>query len=137
MIEHPARTSGEFRIFSVRDVRELQVIRRLVSLGFSLSEMKQVLGLRRNKSDACTAVSELLRRKLVKVKGKIQVLRRLEQELRQQVPAHSHVRPAPPQRPFQTEHGVGESTSDPGMRPPASIKPRAWMADLFYSRISF
>jgi len=36
LIEHPARTCGEFRIFSVEDIHDLRVIRRLVSFGFSL-----------------------------------------------------------------------------------------------------
>jgi MerR family mercuric resistance operon transcriptional regulator len=81
LIEHPARTSGEFRIFSVSDIHDLRVIRRLVSFGFSLSEMKHVLGLRRKKMDACPTVRELIRRQLVTVRGKIRVLRGLEQEL--------------------------------------------------------
>jgi DNA-binding transcriptional MerR regulator len=44
LIEHPARTCGEFRIFSVEDIHDLRVIRRLVSLGFSLSETRHCLG---------------------------------------------------------------------------------------------
>lgn len=92
LIEHPARTSGEFRIFSLRDIRDLRLIRKLVKLGFSMSEMKHVLGLQRKNADACTTVRDLLRRKLVKVRGKIRVLRGLEQELRQdlrQIIAHA------------------------------------------------
>jgi DNA-binding transcriptional MerR regulator len=83
LIQHPARTSGKFRIFRVEDIQHLRVIHKLIDLGFSLSEMKQVLELRRRNMNACTAVRDLLRRKLVKVKGKIRVLRRLEQQLRQ------------------------------------------------------
>ena len=70
LIEHPARTSGEFRIFSVEDIHDLQVIRRLVNFGLSLSEMKHVLGLRRKKMDACPSVRDLIRRKLVTVRAK-------------------------------------------------------------------
>ena len=32
LIEHPARTSGEFRIFGVRDTRELHLIRKMLKL---------------------------------------------------------------------------------------------------------
>src|SRR5712691_6620057 len=85
LIEHPARTKGKFRTFGVEDIHQLRVIRRLVDLGFSMSEMKQVLWLQQRNSnkDACAAVRDLLRGKLRKVRGKIRVFRRLEQELRQ------------------------------------------------------
>lgn len=84
LIEHPARTKGKFRTFGVEDIHELRVIRRLIDLGFSLSEMKQVLWLQhRNRNmEACTAVRDLLLEKLAKVRGKIRILRLLEQELR-------------------------------------------------------
>jgi len=32
LIEHPARTNGEFRIFGVRDTRELHLIRKMLKL---------------------------------------------------------------------------------------------------------
>lgn len=78
LIEHPARTKGGFRRFGAEDIRDLRVISNLLDLGFSLSELKRVLGLRRRHMDNCIDVRDLLRRKLVRVRVKIRFLRRLE-----------------------------------------------------------
>jgi DNA-binding transcriptional MerR regulator len=59
------------------------VIRKLVDLGFSLNELKLVLGLRRKHLDACVKVRDLLQSKLVRVRGKIRLLRSFEEQLRQ------------------------------------------------------
>jgi len=83
LIEHPPRTHGKFRVFTDDDIHDLRVIRKLIDLGFSLSEMKQVLGLERRNMDACREVHALFRSKLIKVRGRIRVLRRLELDLRQ------------------------------------------------------
>jgi len=82
LIEHPARTKGGFRRFGAEDIRDLRVISNLLDLGFSLSELKRVLGLRRRHMDNCIDVRDLLRRKLVRVRVKIRFFRRLERELR-------------------------------------------------------
>ena len=83
LIGHPARTGGNFRVFSVENVHDLRVIRVLLDLGFSLSEMKHVLGLHRKNMDACREVRKLLRSKLKQVRGRIRILRQLELGLRQ------------------------------------------------------
>lgn len=81
LIGHLARTKGKFRTFGIEDMQQLRLIRRLVDLGFSLDEIKCVLGLRHKKMDACTAARDLLQQKLVNVRIKIRMLRLLEQEL--------------------------------------------------------
>jgi len=81
LVGHPARTRGRFRNFDNEDLQQLQVIRKLVDLGFSLGEIKRVLGSRHKGTDDCTLVRDLLRAKLVKVRSKIRNLRLLEQEL--------------------------------------------------------
>jgi MerR family mercuric resistance operon transcriptional regulator len=81
VIEHPSRTRGRFRLFSLEDIQALRVIRKLVDLGFSLSEIKHVFGSRRRKMDACIEVRDLLGRKLVEVRCKIRGLQCLEEEL--------------------------------------------------------
>jgi DNA-binding transcriptional MerR regulator len=83
LVGHAARTGGNFRVFSVENVHDLRVIRKLLDLGFSLSEMKHVLELHRKGMDACMEVRRLLRGKLIQVRGRIQILRQLELGLRQ------------------------------------------------------
>jgi DNA-binding transcriptional MerR regulator len=83
LIAHPVRTGGNFRVFSVENVHDLRMIRKLLDLGFLLSEMKHVLELHRKGMDACMEVRKLLRGKLIQVRGRIQILRQLELGLRQ------------------------------------------------------
>ncbi len=81
LIKHPHRTRGKYRAFSIEDIQNLRLIRKLVDLGFSLKEMKLLLDRQRKKMNACMEVRDLSRKKLMKVRGKIRLLRSLEQEL--------------------------------------------------------
>jgi len=76
-----ARTTGRFRVYSQDDVTRLQFIREMQSLGFSLSEIKQLLDLRGRKVEACASVRELLTAKVTAIRSKIEELKKLESEL--------------------------------------------------------
>lgn len=75
------RTAGRFRLYSDDDVARLSFIRQMQGLGFSLSEVGQLLDLREHRLDACYEVKELLRTKVEKVRSKIRELERLERGL--------------------------------------------------------
>ncbi len=81
LINPPARTGGKFRIFRAEDIHNLKNIRNLLDMGFSLTEIERVLRLRHGGMDVCTEVRDLLRKKVAKVRGKIRLLHRLEQEI--------------------------------------------------------
>ncbi len=75
------RSAGRFRLYTKDDVARLGFIRQMQGLGFSLTEIRQLLELREHHLDACLEVRDLLRTKLEKVHSKIQELEQLESEL--------------------------------------------------------
>ena len=75
------RTAGRFRLYTKDDVARLDFIRQMQGLGFSLTEIRQLLELREHHLGACLEVRDLLNAKLRKVHAKIQDLERLEHEL--------------------------------------------------------
>jgi len=75
------RTAGRFRLYTNHDVARLGFIRQMQGLGFSLTEIRQLLELREHHRDACLEVRDLLKAKLEKVRSKIQELEQLEREL--------------------------------------------------------
>ncbi|MFN8006776.1 MAG: heavy metal-responsive transcriptional regulator [Terriglobia bacterium] len=82
LLKQPSRSKGGFRLFSADDLQKLIFIRRSQLLGFSLGEIRELLVLRDEKTQACQHVRDLLNQKLVTVRAKIEELRKLEVELR-------------------------------------------------------
>ena len=85
LLHQPRRTSGGFRLFSAQDVERVQFIRQVQELGFSLSEVKELLVLRSGSVEACSQVRGLLEQKLAKVRHNIRELQKLEEELKSTV----------------------------------------------------
>ncbi len=81
LLKPPPRTEGGFRLFTGQDVTRLQFIRRAQNLGFSLSEIRELLVLRGETVEACFHVRDMLTAKLGTVRQKISVLRKLERQL--------------------------------------------------------
>jgi MerR family mercuric resistance operon transcriptional regulator len=75
------RTEGHFRLYTADDVVRLIFIRQMQGLGFSLREIKQLLGLRDRGGHACREVRDLLSSKLTDIRSKIRNLQDLEREL--------------------------------------------------------
>jgi DNA-binding transcriptional MerR regulator len=75
------RTVGRFRLYTNDDVARLGFIRQMQSLGFYLTEIRQLLELREHHLDACLEVKNLLKTKLEKVQSKVRELKQLEREL--------------------------------------------------------
>jgi len=82
LLPRPPRTLGGFRQFGEDDVETLAFIRRVQGLGFKLSEIRNLLNLRRNRMQPCAPVRRRLERKLVDVRQKLADLQKLEHELR-------------------------------------------------------
>jgi DNA-binding transcriptional MerR regulator len=85
LLQSPPRTSGGFRVFSAEDIERVRFIRQVQELGFSLSEVKELLVLRGGSVDACSRVRGLLEQKLIKVRHHIRELHKLEDELKSAV----------------------------------------------------
>ncbi len=81
LLDRPQRTEGGFRLFHREDIARIQYIRRAQQLGFSLGEIRELLILQQDNSEACSHVRDLLRAKVAAVRTKIKELSRLEAQL--------------------------------------------------------
>jgi DNA-binding transcriptional MerR regulator len=82
LLQEPSRTRGGFRLYSRSDLSTLQFIRSLQTLGFSLSEIREFLSLRKNDREACSEVRGMLDQKLVDIQAKQIALAKVEAELK-------------------------------------------------------
>jgi DNA-binding transcriptional MerR regulator len=74
------RSEGGFRLFAERDVDDLKFIQQAQELGFSLSEIRELL-LLQGDVEACSHVRDLTGAKLDTVRDKIRQLQTLEARL--------------------------------------------------------
>jgi MerR family mercuric resistance operon transcriptional regulator len=81
LLKRSNRTEGGFRLFGPQQIEALKFIRKAQYLGFSLQEVRELLGLQRDGVEACEGVRELVSQKLASVRGKIEELRKLEGSL--------------------------------------------------------
>jgi DNA-binding transcriptional MerR regulator len=81
LLKPAARTEGGFRLFTGQDLQHVRFIRRARKLGFSLSEIRELLVLQGERVEACSHVREMLTAKLGAVRQKIAELRKLERQL--------------------------------------------------------
>ena len=78
--EPPRRPSG-YRMFSSDSVRRVRFIKRAQELGFSLTEIKELLALRVDAKTSCAEVKARARAKLADVEEKISALRAIKKAL--------------------------------------------------------
>lgn len=77
----PARSAGNFRLYDTAALARLSFIRRARDLGFSLEQVRELLGLSDDRSSSCSAVDQLAREHLRAVDRKIADLHALRREL--------------------------------------------------------
>jgi Cu(I)-responsive transcriptional regulator len=65
------RTYSNYRVYTDHEVHELRFIRRGRDLGFSMDEIKELLGLWRNRSRSSAAVKKIAGRHIQDLKAKI------------------------------------------------------------------
>jgi DNA-binding transcriptional MerR regulator len=80
LIKSAGRSAVGYRLFDGEDIHDLTFVRHAQELGFSLTEVKELLTLRQ-KHHVCSEVQSMLKRKLRNVREKINSLCRLEAEL--------------------------------------------------------
>ena len=80
LIKSAGRSVGGYRLFDEEQIRDLTFVRHAQELGFSLTEIKELLALRQ-KQHSCSEVQSMLQVKLGDVREKIDSLSRLEEEL--------------------------------------------------------
>jgi DNA-binding transcriptional MerR regulator len=81
LLHRAARSSGGFRLFSKSDVADLEFIRSAQELGFSLQEIRDLIGLKDARYPDCERVEKMLEHKISSVRAKITALRKLERDL--------------------------------------------------------
>ena len=81
LLAAPVRSEGKFRVFNQESVRELKFICKAQELGFSLTEIRELLVLRRTRAQACSHVRQLVSKALGRVSEKIADLLKLQSEL--------------------------------------------------------
>lgn len=84
-----ARTLGNYRVYAPNDVHVLRFVRRARDLGFSMEEIKELLGLWRNKSRPSAAVKKIAAKHIEDLKLKIAELESMVQTL-EHLTKHCH-----------------------------------------------
>ena len=82
LIAKASRSESGYRQYQKQDVQFLRFIRRARTLGFSMKEIKQLLGLWKNKSRASADVKKLATKHLEELEIKIQELQDMADQLR-------------------------------------------------------
>jgi Cu(I)-responsive transcriptional regulator len=77
----PARTAGNYRVYSDEHFQRLSFIRRARHLGFSIEQVRELLGLSDQRDRPCEAVDAIAREHLAAVDRKIADLQALRREL--------------------------------------------------------
>lgn len=71
LIPKASRTASGYRVYTDADVHTLIFVKRARSLGFSMKEIKQLVGLWRNKSRASSEVKILVQKHIMRLDEKI------------------------------------------------------------------
>jgi MerR family gold-responsive transcriptional activator of gol and ges genes len=82
IIPKPARSDSGYRIYSETDVNILTFVKRARGLGFSMKEIKKLVGLWRNKSRASAEVKALALEHVKELEQKITELEAITKTLR-------------------------------------------------------
>lgn len=82
LLPHPPRTQGGFREYGESDFETLGFIQRAQKLGFALSEIRELLELRRSRLQPCAPVRRRLEQKVRDIRRRVADFRKLECELR-------------------------------------------------------
>ena len=77
LLPEPLRDASRYRRYSNDDVRRINFIRRAKDLGFSLSEIKQLLDFRADAGADCSQVRAILQQKVVELERHIRSLREM------------------------------------------------------------
>ena len=81
LIPKPDRRRSGYRIFTQRHIDQVKFIKRAQQLGFTLTEIKELLELRVDEETSCSEIKEEARQKYQDVSEKIEDLRRIKETL--------------------------------------------------------
>ncbi|HET8865766.1 MAG TPA: heavy metal-responsive transcriptional regulator [Gracilimonas sp.] len=81
LIPKPDRRRSGYRIFTERHINQIKFIKRSQELGFTLSEIKELLELRMDESSTCSQIKQEAQEKYQDVVEKIEDLQRIKATL--------------------------------------------------------
>lgn len=81
LLKRPARTGGGYRMYDTDALERLAFIKRAQVLGFSLSEIKQIIAEKDAGKSPCAAVREVVRRRLHELDARMAEMRRYRKEM--------------------------------------------------------
>jgi Cu(I)-responsive transcriptional regulator len=81
LLPEPGRTSGNYRSYSDEHLGRLSFVRRARDLGFSIEQVRALLGLSDQRDCSCATVDTIAREHLHEVDRKISDLKKLRREL--------------------------------------------------------
>lgn len=81
LIPEPDRRRSGYRIFTRRHIDQIRFIKRAQELGFTLSEVKELLGLRMDEETTCLEIKKEAQEKYQDVEEKIDDLQRIKETL--------------------------------------------------------
>lgn len=90
LLKAPGRTAANYRSYGEDDRRRLSFIRRARDLGFSLAQVRELLGLADDRDRPCHAVDEIARQHRGQVSRKLAELTALGRELDNLIAQCSH-----------------------------------------------
>ncbi len=81
LLEPARRSESGYRYYSFEAIKRVQFIKKAQSLQFSLSEIQQILGVRRQGNPACPLVRNLLTQKIAELEEQLHRIETLKAEL--------------------------------------------------------
>ena len=82
LVPKPARTAGNYRIYTEEHLSCLHFIRRSRDLGFSIDQIRELLGLASKDKPSCAEVCSIAEQHIEEIETKIADLNRLVSDLR-------------------------------------------------------
>lgn len=82
LLRAPVRNEAGYRLYSEADIRQLLFIREAQELGFSLDEISELLLIQDHRTGACTHVRDVIEQRLMAVRGKLESLKSIENQLK-------------------------------------------------------
>ncbi|MFL5815084.1 MAG: Cu(I)-responsive transcriptional regulator [Bdellovibrionia bacterium] len=82
IIPKPIRSDSGYRLYTSNDIHTLQFVRRARNLGFSMIEIKKLVGLWRNKARASAEVKSMAQKHVKELEAKIVELEQMRDALK-------------------------------------------------------
>ena len=86
LLPQPNRSDANYRLYPPASLRQVQFIKKAQALGFTLEEIKEVLGLRERGRAPCRCVADVARKHLRELDARIAALREFRKSLAAVVP---------------------------------------------------